>query len=146
MRALPRWSISFADLALLLLCFFVLLQAGDRQQVAAGARAAFGDVPIRGPLLDETAARLFEPGEARLTVAARLRILDLARSAGASPLTVHSNGRDAAASRFDAWELAAARTAALARALKEAGVPEERITILVGEGDDGQTEQRLVIR
>jgi hypothetical protein len=85
MRALPRWSISFADLALLLLCFFVLLQAGDRQQVAAGARAAFGDVPIRGPLLDETAARLFEPGEARLTVAARLRILDLARSAGASP-------------------------------------------------------------
>jgi hypothetical protein len=37
----PRWAISFADLALLLLAFFVLLRAGDAAQVASAARAAF---------------------------------------------------------------------------------------------------------
>lgn len=133
--SLPRWTVSFADLALLLLGFFVLLQAGDRREVAASTRAAFAGAPAAGPLLDEAAATLFERGEARLTVQARIRIFDLARAAGGRGLLVESRGRDTAGSRFDAWELAAARTAALARALKEAGVAEERIEIVVAEGD-----------
>ena len=143
--ALPRWTVSFADLALLLLGFFVLLQAGDRREAAAGARAAFTSETVAGPLLDEAAGALFEPGEARLTAAARLRIYDLARAAGTRALKVESRGRDSAGSRFDAWELAAARTAALARALKEAGVAEERIEIVVAPEEKGVSGQRLTV-
>jgi flagellar motor protein MotB len=142
----PRWTISFADLALLLLCFFVMLQAGDRQRVAQGARAAFASEAVAGPLLDEPASTLFEPGEARLTAAARIRIYDLARAAGGRALAVESRGRDQAGSRFDGWELAAARTAALARALKEAGLSEERIAIVVAEEGVEQRAQRLTVR
>ena len=143
--ALPRWSISFADLSLLLLALFILMQAGDRREVAAGARAAFTGEAVMRPLLDEAAADLFEPGEARLTSQARLRLYDLARFAGERRLTVESRGRDRAGSRFDAWELAAARTAALARALKEAGVAEARIGIVVAPEKKGTAGQRLTV-
>ena len=148
--ALPRWAISFADLALLLLCFFALLHAGDARKVAAGARAAFSYESLPGPLLNERAASLFEAHEARLLPAAHARLVGIgARAARAGgSLSVESDGRDPAAHRFDAWELAAARAAALARALNEGGLAEDRIDIVLPRRTRNEAirEQSLLVR
>jgi len=147
---LPRWAISFADLALLLLCFFALLHAGSARQVAAGARVAFSGERIPAPLLEERAASLFEPLEARLRPSAHARLLGIgARAAQAGrSLSVESEGRDPAAHRFDGWELAAARAAALARALNEGGLAEDRIDIVLPRrGQDRRARaQSLIVR
>lgn len=149
-RSLPRWTVSFADLALLLLAFFILLHAGSAREVAAGARAAFSAEPPAGPLLDEAAAKLFEPGEARLTAAYRARLLGIGKAAAAAgrAVVVDSRGRDRGARRFDGWELAAARAAATARALNEGGVAEDEVRIVLPDSrDDKEAEgQRLVVR
>ena len=143
----PRWAISFADLTMLLLAFFVLLQAGDSRKVAAAARSAFSNEPAAQPLLHARAADLFEPGEARLNARARdslIRIGARARPTGKS-LIVESSGRDASGARLDEWELSAARAAAVARGL---GVPEQRVTIVM-PNERGAAEgrgQRLTIR
>lgn len=144
--AVPRWAISFADLSLLLLGFFVMLQAGSAQQVAAGARAAFSSEPLHGPLLDMRATDLFEAGEARLTPAGLIQVGSIAVRASGQ-LVIESEGRDVGTTRFDGWELSAARAAALARALKEAGIAEERVTIRLG-GSVSQVArgQRLIVR
>lgn len=145
--SVPRWTVSFADLVLLLLAFFVLLQANGGRVVAAAARAAFSDAPIDAPLLAAPAASLFEPGEARLTSRARA---ELSRLAAAAPergtVVVTSEGRNADAHRFDGWELAAARTAALARALAEGGVAEQRIVIRMPAHESGKARQELSVR
>jgi flagellar motor protein MotB len=143
----PRWAVSFADLALLLLAFFVLMRAGDSGQVVAGARAAFlGEDAVR-PLLAAPAATLFEPGEARLRAAARARLVGIGRQAahGDRRLVIESLGRDSAGHRLDAWELAAARAAALARALQDGGIGEKAIRIVMPPDEGGQG-QRLVLR
>jgi len=149
-RSVPRWTVSFADLAVLLLSFFILLHAGSAREVSAGARAAFSSQAAAGPLLEESAASLFEPGEARMNTHARARMVGIARAAVAAgrPLVVDSQGRDPAARRFDGWELAAARAAALARALAEGGVAEDRVTIVLpaGRDNEGVKEQRLIVR
>lgn len=144
---LPRWAISFADLALLLLAFFVLLHAGSAREVAAGARAAFSNGTVAGPLLDAEAATLFEPGEARLRPLAKARLLKIG-SATRTPLVVESVGRDPTARRFDGWELAAARAAALGRALVEGGASEQRIEIVLPRRDreSDRKGQRLTVR
>ena len=51
--------------------------------------------------------------------------------------TVRSTGADAATQRFDGWELAAARTAAVARALRSGGLDEKRIAIDLPAMDGG---------
>ena len=149
-RPVPRWTVSFADLALLLLSFFILLHTGSAREVAAGARAAFSSQSAPGPLLEEPAASLFEPGEARLKTDARARLVGMGRTAAAAnrALVVDSQGRDPAARRFDGWELAAARAAALARALNEGGVAEDRVRIVLpaARGDEAVKEQRLIVR
>ena len=143
--AVPRWAVSFADLALLLLAFFVMLQAGNSRLVAAGARAAFSSETPAGPLLDALAATLFEPGEARLLPHARARLQGVGRTAAAArrSLLIQSRGLDGRARRFDAWELAAARAAALARALEEGGLGEDRIDIVFAREENAG--QRLSI-
>ena len=73
-HAVPRWAISLADIMMLLLGFFILLQAGKATDVAAGARAAFSMEPQPRALLTTEAAALFEPGEARLRPTARARL------------------------------------------------------------------------
>jgi hypothetical protein len=133
----PRWALSFADLCLVLLGFFILLhaQSGDRTRLAQGLRSAFGDtgdVSVRRHEL--AAAALFQPGEAVLTKAGERRILLLARS-----------GSDAGGQRFDRWELAAARVAAIARAVKAAGVPEPGIEVAIPAMDAKQKGQRISI-
>lgn len=72
----PLWLITLADLALLLVGFFVLLHASqqiDRKALASGFRAGFGAAPDRGladPLPVAAAGMFnFAPGSARLPAA-----------------------------------------------------------------------------
>ena len=131
--SVPRWAISFADLTMLLLAYFVLLHIGDERVVMAGARAAFSGKREGGLLFEASAASIFEPGEARLTPDARLRLAEAARKAagGKARLVVASAGRARGGSRFDGWELGAARAAAVARALAGAGIKEKDIEIVL---------------
>lgn len=134
----PRWVVSFADLCMLLLGFFVILhaRADDPRAVADGMRRAFGS-PGAGAgaarlfHAEYRADALFQPGEAVFRPGQAALLARVARAAGAGILRVESHGADPDARRFDAWELAAARTAAVARALRAAGVPESRIEIAV---------------
>lgn len=134
-----RWVLSFADLALLLLAFFVMMQAqaGDRLKLAAGMRDAFGgsgkgnggDMLVHGLL----AARAFEPDEAILKPgeAARLEAIGAAAAKARQRVIVASQGRDGQTARLDSWELSAARTTAVARAIRMGGVPDAMIEISI---------------
>ena len=136
----PRWATSFADLCLLLLAFFVMLHVaeGRGRAVLAGTRAALGGAAGgRALLLDAAADPLFESGEARLKAPARARLGALGRGAarGKGRIEVESAGRPQDAARFDGWELAAARAAALARAMEEGGLAAGRIDLVMPRGE-----------
>lgn len=130
-----RWAVSFADLCLLLLGFLILAQARpDKAKLAAGMPDAPKDhAPELAAQL--IAARLFEPGEAVLTDNGRRQIAAFAARTGASGskgrIRLESLGADRATSRLDAWELAAARAASVARALVAAGIAEDRILLAI---------------
>lgn len=129
----PRWLMSFADLTLLLLGFFVLLHArADGRATAAGVRAAFGGpvAPGEAPV-DLAAARLFEPGEAVLRPGAARLLGRLGHRYALhhGRVRVASRGSDLASARFDAWELSAARAAAVARAIGGGGLASDAIDI-----------------
>lgn len=108
-RAQPsrRWALSLADIALLIACLLLLSFRND-----AGA---VDDRGAHGASIRLRAASLFEPGEAvlRRGAADRLR----ARLGDASRPAIRVAVDQAGSARLDAWELAAARTAAVARAL-----------------------------
>ena len=130
-----RWAISFADLCLLLLGFLVIAQAhADRPAVAASVREAFGETPPDRATL--VAARLFQPGEAVLTDRGRAEIATLAARAKSGSVRIDSSGADRATTRLDGWELAAARTASVARALVGQGVHEDRIALAIARTDE----------
>ncbi|RVT43348.1 flagellar motor protein MotB [Sphingobium algorifonticola] len=127
-----RWAISFADLALLLLGFFVLLQASGHSstQVLNGVGAQFGAKPMaQGE--NWRADALFVPGEAMLTPAGIAKIEAVARHYVAQGASVElaSAGQDSGTARFDSWDLAAARLGAVARSLKNAGLREDALVI-----------------
>lgn len=128
-----RWALSFADLCLVLLGFLLLLQAhrGDPAALNAGLRAAFGSAVPK--TYDETAATLFEPGEAVLLPDARAHFRSIGQDAAGQGAIVHveSMGNDAAARRFDGWELAAARTAAISRAISEGGLDANAVDLAI---------------
>ena len=128
-----RWALSFADLCLVLLGFLLLLQAhrSDPAALNAGLRAAFGASATK--TYDETAATLFEPGEAILLPDARAHFKSIGQDAAGQGAIVHveSMGTDAAARRFDGWELAAARTAAISRAISEGGLDASNIDLAI---------------
>jgi len=131
-----RWALSFADLCLLLLGFFVLLQAKpDTNHLSAGLRAAFG--ARGGAVVREDANAWFEPGEAILTADARKTLDDFAKNAGDTALIVSSHGSEPKAARFDGWELSAARTAAVARELSKAGIAEDKVAIAIDPATGG---------
>ena len=143
-----RWAISFADLALILLGFFVLLQAsGTRSaQMISGVGAQFGAKPMaRGETWRADA--LFVPGEAMLTPAGLARVEAAARryAARGAPIELASAGQDRGTARFDSWDLAAARLGAVARALKGAGLREDALVIR-GLDQRAESGQGQVIR
>lgn len=144
MNAAPRrarWALSFADLVLLLLAFFVLLQAsGDRSAaMIANVGAQFGGAPLVRPV-ELRAAALFVPGEAMLTPDGAARIAAAVRRLGVSgaALDVQSRGTDPAGNRFDDWDLAAARLGAVARAIRAHGLADDRLVIRGLDQRDGQ--------
>lgn len=131
--ATPRWAMSFADLCLVLLAFLLLLQAnrGNPAAVGAGIRAAFG---AKAPSVqDRAAAPMFAAGEAILLASARAELRAIGRRAAGRGLGVHveSRGNDGGARRFDGWELAAARAAAVAREIAAGGVDASRVDLRV---------------
>lgn len=133
-----RWVLSFADLALLLLAFFVMMQAqvSDRLKLAAAMRGAFGgtgDGAGSDMVVGFTAAQIFEPGEAILkpAEAERLRAIGAAAAQAKRGVIVASQGRDGQSARLDAWELSAARTTAVARAVRMGGLPDAMIEIAI---------------
>lgn len=131
-----RWALSFADLCLLLLGFFVLLQAKpDANHLSAGLRAAFG--ARADAALEENANAWFEPGEAIMTPQAHKILDDFAHSAGGGRLIVSSRGTEPKAARFDGWELAAARTAAVARELAKGGVAQDKVAVAIDPATGG---------
>jgi flagellar motor protein MotB len=132
-----RWVLSFADLTLLLLAFFVLMQAqaADRLKLAAGIRDAFGGDGADGASSNDvqgfTAAAIFESGEAILKPGAlqRLKAIGAAAARTGARVVVASQGRDGQSARLDSWELAAARATATARAIRSGGLSDARIEI-----------------
>ena len=139
---------SFADLCLVLLAFLLLLQAnrGNPAAVGAGIRAAFGaKAPAR---IERPAAAMFEPGEAMLIAGARAEMATLGRAAALrhASVRIESRGNDGSGRRFDGWELAAARAAAVARAIQAGGLDAGRIDLAVaGTHDSDAGGQRLRI-
>lgn len=146
-----RWAISFADLALLLLGFFVILQAsgGHSKAVLQGVAEQFGG---HKPISDETVAQwkaseLFVPGEAILTDAGKARIMadSMRFRSTRDKVELTSIGMDGGARRFDSWDLAAARLGAVARALRSTGVADDRLVIR-GLDETAQTRRGQMIR
>lgn len=145
-----RWALSFADLLLLLLGFFVMLQASGQRRDAmlAQVRQQFGGRMVSQPL-EIRAAELFLPGEALLTPTGqkRLKIVADRFALGRERVEVSSRGTDGARQRFDGWDLSAARLGAVARALKADGVGGDRL-VLRGldqlDGDNGKGQLILI--
>ncbi len=129
---LPRWAVSFADLLLLLLGCFVLLHAMEAQRSTAAAPMAAG-APVAAPVRSFNASEVFQSGEALLTPEAREALrAEGGRLAGHS-VRILSTGTGEDGGRLDRFELAAARTAAVGRALREGGLAEGQIGIAMGE-------------
>ena len=140
--AAPRWAISFADLGLLLLGCFVLLHAMEAAKPKAAAGAAAAAVPGSG----YAAAELFERGEARLTNRGRSLIERVGRASAGRTVGIVSTGIGEGGSRLDRFELAAARSAAVARTLREAGVEEHELSLTVEQGAASGGQQIAIIR
>jgi flagellar motor protein MotB len=148
----PSWAISFADLCMLLLGFFVILhvQSGRETQVVQGIQQALGGRPVAAAEThDLDPARLFEPGEALLRPEAQAELTAIGSHAlrTGQHVRVESIGVDRATRRFDGWELAAARAAAIARAIQAGGLPEKAIALSIPEmdGASASTGQRIAI-
>lgn len=127
-----RWAVSFADLLLLLLGFFVLLQAsgGKRDAMLANVAQQFGGRAMRqGQEL--RADDLFVNGEALLTPAGRRRIAQVAQTLrnDKRDTELDSSGFVPSSGRFDQWDLAAARLGAVARALRAEGIAQNRLKV-----------------
>jgi flagellar motor protein MotB len=143
-----RWALSFADLSLVLLGFFVILQAhaADRARVVDSVRSAFRPVAGAGPII-YTSEALFQPGEAVFRRDAGRALGGIGRRAAArgQRVAVTSAGVDRLARRFDGWELAAARTAAVARAIGAGGLPEDRIEMAVMPAGAGRGQRIEIV-
>ncbi|WP_097092166.1 flagellar motor protein MotB [Novosphingobium sp. Chol11] len=144
-----RWAVSFADLLLLLLGFFILLQASGQKRDAMlaqvrqqfGGRAVAKDMELR-------AAELFLPDEALLSGQGRAALARVAAGlkSGSGRIDISSLGTDPARRRFDPWDLAAARLGAVARELKAQGLASDRLRIRGLDQMDGGTGKGQLIR
>jgi len=144
-----RWALSFADLALLLLGFFVLLHAsqGRQQEIVSGVAQEFGAPVLKSTRLPAT--EMFQPGEAMLSEAGRAGVAALVKQYGGGKqgIEIRSVGLDQATNRYDKWDLAAARLGALARALQAQGISRDAISIRgLDEQSESKTGQVFIIR
>lgn len=195
-----RWTVSYIDLLMTILGFFVLLYARehDPKEVADSLRSAFNhedhnrqknngaggnalqsDVnktaPPAGamkandtntsnakddnksttdncltktgaacPTQDFLADDLFSPQDAILTDKGKATLAQFAKKAvrASAYFMIESHGIGNGTARFDKWELAAARTASVARQLKSSGVDEDHLKIMMAPdnplADNGQ--------
>lgn len=143
-RALPvpRWAVSFADLGLVLIGCFVMLHAMETARPKADATAA---LPVREHATTIFQAReLFEPGEARLLATAVPTLQAEGGRWAGHPIRIVSRGAAEGSVRLDRFELAAARSAAMARALRDGGVSEGDIEIRV-EAAEANTRQTIAL-
>ena len=143
----PRWAVSFADLVLLLLGCFVLLHAMEaaRPKAAAGAAIATRTQPAAVPARSFNATEVFQTGEAMLMPEAREALrAEGARLAGRR-VQILSSGTGEDGSRLDRFELAAARTAATARALRDGGLGEADIAIAMADAGRPGTGQTIAV-
>ena len=141
-RALPRkpiWLMTLADLALLLMGFFVLMLAVERREkladgaLAKGFRGGFTDQAAQ-PAAIALAANMvsgFATGSATLP-SSPTALIDWVRQSASDPrsqLLVTGSADGSAADNADgsALALASARAAAVAAALERAGIPGTRI-------------------
>jgi flagellar motor protein MotB len=141
---LPRWAVSFADLLLLLLGCFVLLHAMEAQRSTAAAPVAAG-TPVAAPVRSFNASEVFQPGEALLTPESHAALqAEGARLAGHA-VRIQSTGTGEDGGRLDRFELAAARAAAVGRALREGGLGEGQIAIAMGDAGTPGAGQTIAI-
>ncbi|WP_066526957.1 flagellar motor protein MotB [Sphingobium sp. EP60837] len=144
-----RWAVSFADLLMLLLSFFILLQASGQKRDAmlAQVRQQFGGRAIAKDM-ELHAAELFLPGEALLSDAGRVQLARVVAGLrpGRDVLDLTSEGTDPVRERFDEWDLAAARLGAVARELKGQGLRGDRLRIRGLDQMDGASGKGQVIR
>ena len=140
---LPRWAVSFADLVLLLLGCFVMLHAleASRPKAAAAAAAAAPAAPVRR----FAAAELFQSGEALLRPDARETLRAEGGRLAGRPVRILSSGTGEDGGRLDRFELAAARAAAIGRALREGGLAERDIAIVMAEAGAPGAGQTIAI-
>jgi flagellar motor protein MotB len=148
----PVWALSFADLCILLLGFFVMLhaQSGHQAQIVGGIKQALSGSSARSvEAHDLSPASMFEPGEALMRPQARSEMQALGRHASAlhARVRIESVGTDRSVRRFDGWELAAARTAAIARAIQAGGLSDAAIMISIPEmtGETAGKGQRIAV-
>ena len=144
-----RWAVSFADLLLLLLGFFILLQASGqkREAMLAQVRQQFGGRAVAKDM-ELHAAELFLPDEALLSDQGRAAVARVAAGlrSGNGRIDISSLGTDPARRRFDPWDLAAARLGAVVRELKVQGLAGDRLRIRGLDQMDGGTGKGQVIR
>lgn len=144
---LPRWAVSFADLLLLLLGCFVLLHAMEalRPKAAAGAPVSAGHQPAEAPARSFSAAEIFQPGEALLTPDARVALRAEGLRRAGRRVRIFSTGTGEDGGRLDRFELAAARAAAVGRALREGGLAEGDIAIAMADSGSPGGGQSIAI-
>lgn len=146
-----RWLLSFVDLLLLMLAFFVLLHAerADPAAVVDSIGDAFASEPRPAAIEHRlNAGEIFMPGEAILRPEARARLNRMARGwvRQRGTLSITSLGEDGDAARFEGWELAAARAAALGRLFRAAGVDARAIEIAMPARRGNSGGQRITLR
>lgn len=149
-RNSPIWLMSFVDLCLVLLGFFVMLHAMSTNQrdLVRGLRSRFGGAGEHQVIRHDLApARMFQQGEAifRPGEQEKLRAIGEQAARAQARVRIESTGTDPSTSRFDGWELAAARAAAAARAIQSGGLRAEAISIAIPEmkGADRAAHQRI---
>lgn len=151
-RNSPVWLMSFVDLCLVLLGFFVMLHAMSQNQreLVRGLRSSFGDEGSHHVVRHDLApATLFQKGEAMFRPGEyeKLRAIGAEAASSRARVRVESIGTDPATNRFDGWELAAARTAAAARAIQSGGLDADAISIAIPEmkGQTPASRQKIGI-
>jgi len=147
----PVWTTSFLDLCLVLLGFFVMLHAvsGQQSELMRGLNATFGTPATEKVSHHRIAPRtLFQPDEALFRPGAAAALVAIGHDAArdGARVRIESVGTDPATNRFDGWELAAARTAAVARTIRSGGLSEKAIEIsLPGTGPTDRKGQQITV-